>query len=128
MRIKVEKGLLYVTASLTCRGQRLTLSRVILDTGSAGTMFSVERVSTIGFQPEPEDAIQRIRGVGGEEFVFTKRVDTLALGDLQLSDFEIGAMDYGLEIEGIIGSDYLLQAGAIIDLNSLEIYAATKPT
>lgn len=62
------------------------------------------------------------------EFVFTKRVDSLAVGQLQVNDFqvEVGAMDYGFDIDGIIGMDFLIQVGAIIDLAKLEMYPVAK--
>jgi hypothetical protein len=70
--------------------------------------------------------VHRIRGVGGAKFVFTKRVETVALGALQVDDFEIevGAMQYGFDLEGIIGLDFLMAVGAIIDLEKMEIYKA----
>ena len=80
----------------------------------------------MGLKLEPADVIHRIRGVGGAEFVFTKRVDRLAIGELEADDFEIevGAMQYGFDINGIIGMDFLRRVGAIIDLARLEIYPA----
>ena len=46
------------------------------------------------------------------------------LGELQVNNFaiEVGAMDYGFAIDGIIGTDFLLQVGAVIDLSHLEIH------
>jgi len=130
MRIHLRDGLPYVRASLTYRGQQLSFRNVLLDTGSAGTILSTDRVLTIGLMYEPDDRVQRIRGVGGTEFVFTKRVDSLAVGKLQVNDFqiEVGAMDYGFDIEGIIGMDFLIQVGAIIDLAKLEMYPASGST
>lgn len=51
-----------------------------------------------------DDTIYSIRGVGGSEFVYTKTVDALGVGKLQTRalEVEIGAMDYGFEIDGII--------------------------
>ena len=68
--------------------------------------------------------VRRIRGIGGTEFIFTKRLDRLSLGELQVSDFEIevGAMEYGLDLDGIVGLDFLLEVGASIDLAKLEVY------
>ena len=81
----------------------------------------------MGLQYEADGPVQRIRGVGGAEFVFIKRIDRLAVGELQVSYFEIevGAMDYGFAIDGIIGTDFLLQVGAVIDLSRLEIHHAS---
>ena len=125
MKIYFRDNLPYVTASLTYQGQKLSFKNVLLDTGSAGVIFSTDRVETIGLTYAPEDTVHRIRGVGGTEFVFMKKIDCLAIGDLRVDDFqiEIGAMDYGFDIEGIIGMDFLTQVGAIIDLKKMEIYS-----
>lgn len=58
----------------------MTLDNVLVDTGSASTVFSADKVLEIGLQLERDDYVHRIRGVGGAEFGFTKRVDTLSLG------------------------------------------------
>jgi hypothetical protein len=123
MKLRIEHGLLFADATLTYRGRVLQLNNVMLDTGSAGTLFSIDQLTNIGLQYEPNDAVHRIRGVGGTEFVFTKRLQALALGDLQLRDFvvEVGAMDYGLNVDGIIGLDFLARVGAIIDMAALEL-------
>jgi hypothetical protein len=127
MRIQVRDGLPYVTVTLLYRGQQLDLANVLLDTGSAGTLFAADQVLAVGLQYEADDLVQRIRGVGGAEFVFIKRIDRLSVGELQVSDFdiEVGAMDYGFAIDGIIGTDFLLQVGAVIDLSRLEIHRAS---
>lgn len=36
-------------------------------------------------------------------------------------DVEVGMMDYGFDIDAIIGLDFLVQVGAVIDLKQLEI-------
>jgi hypothetical protein len=114
----MREGLPYVTVTLQYRGQPLDLANVLLDTGSAGTLFAADQVLTVGLQYEANDPVQRIRGVGGVEFVFIKRLDRLSVGELQVNDFdiEVGAMDYDFAIDGIIGTDFLLQVGAVIDL------------
>lgn len=125
VKIRFEGGLLYVSAELVYRSKKLTLSEVILDTGSAATLFSADEAFKLDLFPEPDDPIQRVRGVGGSELVLSKRLDSLSFGDLSLSSFpiQIGAMDYGFPIQGLIGLDFLVQAGAIIDLANLEIIA-----
>ena len=127
MRIQVREGLPYVAVTLLYRGHQLDLANVLVDTGSAGTLFAVDQVLAVGLQYEADDLVQRIRGVGGAEFVFIKRLDRLSVGELQVSDFdiEVGAMDYGFAIDGILGTDFLLQVGAVIDLSRLEIHRAS---
>lgn len=71
--------------------------------------------------------MQRIRGIGGAAFVFVKRIDRLSVGELQVSNFaiEVGAMNYGFAIDGIIRTDFLPQVGAVIDLSRLGIRRAS---
>jgi hypothetical protein len=63
--------------------------------------------------------------VGGTEFVFSKRIDSLTLEGLVVHGIEIeeGAMAYGFELDGILGMDFLLAVGARINLDDLTITA-----
>ena len=126
MKIHLRKGLPFIFATVVYRGNRLVLKNILLDTGSAGTVFSTDKVSPIGLTYELNDMIHSIRGVGGSEFVFTKTIDGLKVDRLQVGalEVEIGAMDYGFEIDGIIGMDFLAQVGAIVDLSKMEIRSA----
>lgn len=128
MKIRLVDDLPYVGVVLTYRGQQIRLDNVLVDTGSASTIVSADRVSEAGLQLEPDDAVHRIRGVGGSEFVFGKRVDKLSVGNLEVNDFEVevGAMAYGFSIEGIIGMDFLFQVGAIIDLAQMQLYRSAS--
>ena len=128
MSIRVQDGLPYVTVTLWYQGRSLALPNVLVDTGSAGTVFAADAVLAVGLQYEAHDEVYRIRGVGGAEFVFAKQIGRLSLGALQVSDFviEVGAMDYGLDLDGILGMDFLLQVGAVIDLAALRIHQATR--
>jgi predicted aspartyl protease len=128
MTIRVQDGLPYVTITLRYRGQQLELLNVLLDTGSAGTVFSADQVFPMGLQYEADDPVHRIRGIGGAEFVFSKRVDRLSLGKIQVNDFviEVGAMDYGIDMDGIVGMDFLMQVGALIDLSQMEVRQTSR--
>lgn len=128
MRIRIKDGLPYISATLIHHSQRVTLKNVLLDTGSAGSIFSTDKVAGIGLTYEPEDLVHRIRGVGGSEFVFTKRVDKLKVGELRVKGFEIeiGAMNYGFDMDGIIGVNFLTKVDALIDLGRKELRSAGK--
>jgi hypothetical protein len=89
MNIQVRDGLPYVTVTLLYGGQQLDLANVLLDTGSAGTLLAADQVLAVGLQYEADEPVQRIRGIGGAEFVFVKRIDHLSVGELQVSDFEV---------------------------------------
>lgn len=123
MKIQVRDGLPFISVTLTHSFQQLTLRNVLLDTGSAGTLFSADSLLEIDIKLEPEDAIRRIYGIDGAEFVFIKQIDSLAVGKIKVNHFpiEIGAMSYGFEIEGILGMDFLLQTKAKINLARLTL-------
>lgn len=128
MKIRLQDGLPYVSATLVFRGERILLDDVLVDTGSVGTILSADKTMGIGVRYEPSDFVHRIRGVGGAEFVFGKQIDVLTVGELEVHDLqvEIGAMDYGLDLDGIIGIDFLIQANAIIDLAQMDLFQATR--
>ena len=65
MKLRIEHGLLFVQVSVVYRGHMLRLQNVLLDAGSAGTLFSVDRLVDIGLGYEPQDRVHRIRGVVG---------------------------------------------------------------
>nr|WP_246407583.1 retropepsin-like aspartic protease [Geomicrobium halophilum] len=90
---------------ITFNGQLLPLQRVLVDTGSGSTVVSTDLAESIGVVADENDMIYRISGVGGSEFVYSKTVDSVRIGDMQTEDFalEIGAMNYGFNLAGIIG-------------------------
>lgn len=95
----------------------------MIDTGSASSIFSADIVENIHIVPSPHDTLQIIRGIGGTEVVFKRRVDFLRLGESRLPNFEIevGGMDSGFEIHGILGMDFLTGSNAIINLRKMQI-------
>lgn len=91
--------------------------------GSAGSVFSADEVAELGILPEHSDLLHRVRGVGGFEFVYSKRIESLALGSLRIQDFviQVGALHYGFPLQGIVGMDFLMATRAVIDLGALEV-------
>lgn len=61
MNYHIQYGLPFVTVIIQFRGQRLILEKVLLDTGSAGTIFNTDVVGAIGVIPESEDVVDTIR-------------------------------------------------------------------
>jgi predicted aspartyl protease len=123
MRLTLRDNLPFAQVTVRHGGAELTISDVLIDTGSATTILAADQVLQIGIVPEPSDTLYTIRGVGGMETVFTRRIEQLRIGQRQVSDIEIevGGMDYGFEIQGILGMDFLLQARAIINLRDLSL-------
>lgn len=123
MNIRIDLGLPIITVILYHQNKQLKLDTVVFDTGSAGSIFKMSKVAEIGLKPEPEDKVRRITGVGGSEFIYVKKIDKLNVDKLEATNFniELGTMDYGVEIDGIIGMDFLIQTAAVIDLKKLTI-------
>ena len=129
MKLRLERGLLYISITLTHQGKTLSLDRMVVDTGSAGTIFAVESMEPLDFQPLGESTLHEVFGIGGSELVYRMPLDAVTLDDTMSAvnfPIEVGAMDYGLDINGIIGTDFLMQVGAVIDLAKMEIRTARK--
>jgi predicted aspartyl protease len=122
--LQLRDNLLFTSIVCAYQNKMLTVNHVLIDTGSASTILAMDAVEEIGVMPEPDDTLHIIRGVGGSELVFVKQLDYLQLNHQKLFNFkvEIGEMDYGFNINGILGMDFLLESKAILDLNKLEIH------
>ena len=123
MKLYFEYGLPFTELELIQGDKKITLSKVLIDTGSATTIVSTETAIGIGLGPQPDDEISLVRGVGGVESVFEKHVEKIILGTAALNNFKIdvGAMDYGFEIDAIIGMDILLHAKALINFYEMTL-------
>ncbi len=55
--------------------------------------------------------------------MFTKRLDKVSLDTVSVNNLivQVGRMDYGFRIQGIIGMDFLLRVGAIIDFGKMNL-------
>ena len=126
MKINIKYGLPFVDLEVTFRGKKLRLDNVLMDTGSAGTIFNANVVGKIGVVPEKNDIVDTIRGVGGVEYVYVKKFDLIQFKEVSQKDFEveIGNMDYGMKIDGILGFDFICSANLVIDTNTMIVYTA----
>ena len=128
MKIQIHEGLPFVEVKLIHKNKMITLNRVLVDTGSAGTIFDIDELAHINLIPEPEDPIHTISGVGGSEFVVEKTIDQIKLSSIEVRNFsiEIGAMEYNPDLQGIPGFGFFLKTRAIIDLAQLEIHSGSS--
>ena len=72
MKIRLDGGLPFVSATVRYAGRSLDVDLVLVDTGSAGSVFSADALDPLRFEPAETDIIRQIRGVGGSEFVYSK--------------------------------------------------------
>ena len=127
--IEMRHGLPFVSVTLTANGQSLTLNHILLDTGSAATVFRTDDLKPLGISPQPSDRVHLMLGVGdGTEAVIERSIQSLELGTLQAGPFTIqmGLLNYQIEMNGIIGSDFLLKVGAILDFSNQRIHPLAK--
>ena len=124
MQLQLKYNLPFVQIQIEHNNKILLIPAVLIDTGSASTLFSIDFLLNIGIQPDPFDKIHTIRGVGGTEVVFRKKIQAIRFENFTISNFdvEVGSMDYGFEINGILGMDFLLAAGVKIDLQNLQLF------
>lgn len=129
MRLILKDELPFVSVTIAYKGKTLIIPSVLVDTGSASSILSADWLKLVDLTPLPNDPLFAIRGVGGSEVVFSRRLDFLQVDECQLEEFEVevGGMDYGFEINGILGMNFLIAAGALVDLHNLEIRFQKKP-
>lgn len=122
-KLRIKDSLLLVDMELLFNQRSLYLQRVLVDTGSGSTIISTDLAESIGMIAEENDMIYRISGVGGSEFVFSKTVEQVKIGNMYTKYFslEVGAMNYGFDLDGIIGLDLLQKFKAIINLDALTL-------
>jgi len=123
MRLTLRDDLIVVSVTVAYQGREVEVPDMVVDTGSATTMLSTDVVAQIGIVPELHDVLHVVRGVGGTEVVFSRRVDRLQVGPRAVEQFEIevGGIDEAFDINGILGLDFLLYTGAIINLGALQL-------
>jgi hypothetical protein len=123
MRLRLQDNLPFITVTLIYGSKQVEIPNVLIDTGSGGTIFAADEVAKIGIVPQSDDSLRHVHGVGGSEVVFMRQVEAIQLGEYTYTNFEteVGGMDYGFDIFGIWGMDFLLATGAQIDLAQLAI-------
>ncbi len=123
MQLNIKNDLPFATVTISYLGASTVIPNVLIDTGSATSIFSADQLRKINLTPAPEDILYTIRGVGGTEVVFSRRINYLQIGEKRIPDFliEVGGMDYGFDILGILGMDFLTQSQAILNMGLLEI-------
>lgn len=121
--LRLESGLLFVSLQLGFKGKSIIVGNALLDTGAASTVISTSIAEAVNIVPEPTDSLRRLVGIGGVEWVYTKHVDYLQVGSEKQHNFEIeiSGSDYGFGIDAILGTDFLLSIGAVIDIKNLTV-------
>ena len=123
MQLTLRHNLPCVRLIVSYQGQEIEIPDVVVDTGSAATVIAADTASQIGIIPRPDDVLHVVRGVGGTEIVYTRKVDRLQVGSRAVRKFEVevAGLDYGFDVCGILGTEFLSRMGAVIYLGALAI-------
>jgi hypothetical protein len=123
INFELRKKLPFISITAVHRGIEFQIDHVLVDTGSAATIFASDYLRKFGIDSEPEDKVRKIVGVGGNEYVIEKRIDALIIDSVSIEDsiIQVGDMDYGFGINGIIGGDLLMRTKMIIDYEKCTI-------
>jgi len=120
-----RSGSLLITRGAITGPQGTKVLRLLIDTGSSYTVIPVEALEAIGCSPAVSQEHVRIFTGSGALIVPLVSVDRFqALGEQRLG-WKVAAhtLPLGLPIDGLLGMDFLWDAGARIDLaaGSIEI-------
>ena len=128
MKLYLEKRLLFTSVLFEHDGLSITLKRVLVDTGSAATIFQTEILASIGVIYAPDDEVHEVFGVGGSELVFQKRLDKVVCAELKMVDFpvEVGWLDYWIRLDGILGLDFCLPLKQFLIWVLLELHSISR--
>ncbi|MCD8510580.1 MAG: retroviral-like aspartic protease family protein [Bacillus sp. (in: Bacteria)] len=122
MKLAYVNHLLEVKMTISYKGKRKTIDKLVIDTGAAHTLISSDIVDELGIFFENRDHLISSYGIGGEEYSFRKPVDYIKLDNYEIPDFNLdfgNLDDWG--INGLIGLDILMNGQFIIDLKKLEL-------
>ncbi|MGV3489137.1 MAG: hypothetical protein ACO1OC_11205 [Tuberibacillus sp.] len=125
MELRLEDGLLMASCSITYKGISTVFSNVLLDTGCAASVFDIDLMESIGFNPDYQSArIVKMYGIGGDsEACIEQRIRDLVIDDHEVVEFTIhlGPIRtvYGFDI--ILGNDFMSACGLTLDLLQLAI-------
>ena len=128
IKLYIDSGLPFAEIILLHNNKHLVINKALIDTGSMSTIISTDYALELDLQPEANDTIRPIRGVGGIEYVYEKNVDTLKIDTEQVSNYklQIGAMDYGFNINAIVGFDLLSKAKIILDTGNQILFSSNS--
>lgn len=130
MRIEKKHGLLVAFMTITFRGKSKTICDLVIDTGAAHSIISLDEVEEIGVAGELGDEIVYMHGIGGTEQSLRKQVDWILFDNLSLKNAYLDFWDFSSHggINGLIGLDILEAGEFVIDTKTREIFkAGTRP-
>ena len=128
MKFKWYKGLPFIAINLNVEGVDIAFENALIDTGAASSLFNIDKLLDNGLSMKETDIIVEMVGIGGTEHVFQREIGSVRVAkcDITKPTVQFGEMDYGFQIDGIIGSDLLSKISAVIDFGCDSINSASS--
>lgn len=126
MKIEYRDGLLFVSLTLEYEGRTQIIDNVILDTGAAQSLIDTDAADTLSLETDDDDIIVPMVGIGGIDYSVRKQIDSLVFGSYHLKrpTIDFGNLGAHPGVNGLLGSDILVQGRFVIDLDKMEVYQA----
>lgn len=124
MRVEHHEGLLLPTVTLTSGGHTISVPNVIVDTGAAQSLKSVDSVDEIFQRYEPTDELVTLGGIGGDAISVRRKIDIVQLDDFSTRDFlvDFASMVEHPGINGLLGMDILIAGRYVLDLRVMQVW------
>lgn len=126
MKIQMQEGLPIVSVALAYKGKAIQLDEILLDTGCSTTIFDTDEVEKVGLIIDRNNGRpRRMYRVDGEsELCYEQTVDGLEIDCFSLNSFQLqlGITKETYGFNGILGVDFMIESGLIIDFNVREAH------
>lgn len=123
MKIQMKDGLPLVSVLISYDKKSVLLEDILLDTGCSTTIFDTDEVEEIGLVVDRKKGRPiRMYGVGGEsELCYEQTVSNLGIDSYFMESFpiQLGITKETYGFNGILGVDFMIKSGMIIDFHSL---------
>lgn len=118
INLKLKHSLLFCELDITIDNKKVHLNNVLIDTGSATTLINSDYILLDG-----SEKFINIYGVGGYEAVLNKHFDTISLNNIPLNNMvlSVGELDYGINIDMLIGLDLLKLLNTNISIKDMTL-------
>lgn len=118
IKLHYSNQLLFCKLDCKLNNEDLHLNNVLIDTGSATTLINADYINFDG-----TETVQEAYGIGGSEKILNKQFSNLEINGFNLNNISlsVGDMDYGLNIDMLLGLDLLTSLNVIIDLNTMQL-------
>jgi Aspartyl protease len=123
VKIQMKDGLPIVSFPIRYNGNQMYLDDILLDTGCSITIFDTDVVQEVGLIIDRVNGRpRRMYGIGGEsELCYEQTVLNLKIDNYLMDSFtiQLGITKETYGFNGILGVDFMMKAGLIIDFQEM---------